>query len=411
MNIILIGLRQLQMYQFDRLNSSGLNFYVFVSKEEATQADKFKSEFLTVVEVGAETVDGVMYSLAVDEIAEYVKQNNLSDDMAILCADEANTIVAAQLRALFDISTGPHPDQLIFYRDKIAMKQKLVEAGVRVPKFTEVSEIAQLPTNFSEVQQQFGHKVVFKPSSSAGSWKVGIVEDQQQYEAFLSEAAEQLTYDVEEFIEGDFYSCDTLTVDGKIYFCEVCRSVPNIEFQDGKPLYYLIDLQDTDLKKQIKGFTKDVLRGLGYIDGIQHTEVIVNKAGECILVESNARAPGLAITRNYQDIFGENLLEHELALVTKKFDYVRDDSDTIYSTFINFPVKKGTLHQFNFPELESQLEPVTLFNDGDQMPACRSNMDIAASCILKSTSYEQLKKDLNTLYNSDPVEIAEDLSA
>lgn len=404
MNVALIGLRQAEKYNFSKLRELGFKFHLFVDHNEykLAKAKQLLDDSTFLVE--CKTDDGLLHYLDKGQLIKLIDKLDISDDLLVLCSDEANVMVAAELREHYGLSSGPRPAELKPYRDKIYSKKQLSGTSVSYPRYKEVKDIKRLPRDFSELQASIGKKIIFKPSQSAGSWKVFTIDNQADYEVFLEQAPRNIVFNAEEFIEGKFYHCDTLYVNGELKFIELCEYPPNLDFQKNHPLYSLVYLEQDEFSEKLKRTCKESLQALGLLNGLQHTEFMVSQNGDIYFIESNARAPGLGITSSYEDIFGINLLEMELSYISGVFEYKAMERSA-YSAFINFPIKQGRLKDISLPKIDSDLSVNQLIQVGQSMPPCRSNADIALACYLKADSYETLKSELEVLISSDPVQV------
>ncbi|KAI9353724.1 ATP-grasp domain-containing protein [Obelidium mucronatum] len=101
--------------------------------------------------------------------------------------EEELVLRAAQLRALFGLCEAKLlPDEVMFFRDKVKMKELASNRGFDVPSFKRVWS----PANIIDFTNKHGYPVIVKPSLGCGSASINILR---------SEA------DRENYIKNDFY--------------------------------------------------------------------------------------------------------------------------------------------------------------------------------------------------------------
>ena len=134
----------------------------------------------------------------------------------IECLWEPGIMLAAELRAHFEVP-GLSIEQAHRFRDKEAMKVKLDAAGIRTPRHVAVDSIAAC----WEAVERIGFPVILKPIAGAGSADTYRVESVDELRAVLPRLQHVATLSVEEFVDGEEYTFDTITIGGKIAYYNV----------------------------------------------------------------------------------------------------------------------------------------------------------------------------------------------
>jgi biotin carboxylase len=162
--------------------------------------------------------------------------------------DEWNVLVAAQLRTELDIP-GPSYEDILPFRDKCLMKERLIEHGVRVPRFGRFEPEAQrrdAAACFGQIAARVGVPFILKPIDSAGSDGVHKITSWDEFKAL---GAFRRGYEYEEFITGTIYSVNIVSRARKSLFAEVTEYLVNsLDVQSGK-VNADINLHHTDPRR------------------------------------------------------------------------------------------------------------------------------------------------------------------
>ncbi|WP_169525499.1 ATP-grasp domain-containing protein [Pseudalkalibacillus hwajinpoensis] len=138
--------------------------------------------------------------------------------------------------------------------------------------------------------------MIIKPIDQSGSRTVHLCSDANDMYLFIKNNYEVDGWIVEEYLEGNEYSVETITINRKHYFVGITEKIKTspprfVELGHVFPADISINLYD-NIKKIVKRF----LDGAKYEFGPCHTEVIVTKDGVKI-VESQARFGGDQINK------------------------------------------------------------------------------------------------------------------
>jgi len=172
------------------------------------------------------------------------------------------------------------------------MKQAVAEAGVRVPKH-------QRATTNDEVRaavEAVGYPAIVKPIAGAGSMDTFRVDSSAELERALARMTHVEEMNVEEFIDAEEYTFDTICVDGKILFYNVgfYRPRPLVARQEEWISPQTLTLRDVEGERVAGGVAmgKQVLEALGFKTGFTHMEWYKKADGEVVFGEIAARPPG-----------------------------------------------------------------------------------------------------------------------
>jgi hypothetical protein len=209
----------------------------------------------------------------------------------IECLWEPGMLVAARVRESLGLP-GMRVRDTVPFRDKETMKQVLDAAGVRTPRHARV----RTDSEAREAAERIGYPLVVKPIAGAGSADTHRVDGPEDLTRVLAAMRHVPEVSVEEFIEGEEFTFDTVSIDGEIAYENmawyrpkpmIARSVEWISPQT-------VNLRDIGVDRLEPGrrLGRDVLAALGFSTGFSHMEWFLTPSGEAVFGEIGARPPG-----------------------------------------------------------------------------------------------------------------------
>ncbi len=139
----------------------------------------------------------------------------------VLANWEVMVVTAARLRERFGVP-GMTVDAVSGFRDKQLMKERVAAAGLRVPRAVRVRTIAETRA----AAEQIGFPLIVKPIAGAGSADTYRVDDAAALDAALARMQHVREASCEEFIGGDEYTFDTVSIAGVPAFANVAQYLP-----------------------------------------------------------------------------------------------------------------------------------------------------------------------------------------
>jgi hypothetical protein len=251
--------------------------------------------------------EGALPEIARKSLTAYLQVESLWDEPALIdrvrrwtsgtsvdrvvCLWEPGMIVAARLREALG-APGMIVDETVPFRDKERMKRVLDAAGIRTPRHAR----ATTPEQCREAAERIGFPLVVKPIAGAGSADTHRVNDASDLEIALDLTRHVPEISVEEFIEGEEFTFDTICARGEILYYNVAwyRPKPLI----GRTVEWIspqtVTLRDVDAEYLLPGkiMGRDVLKALGFRTGFTHMEWFLTPDGEAVFGEIAARPPG-----------------------------------------------------------------------------------------------------------------------
>lgn len=192
--------------------------------------------------------------------------------------------------------------------NKSEMRKALAAGGVYTPQFKKVGLDFDL-SEFSEMH----FPVIVKPTDRSGSRGINKVFKKEELAAAISAAVEQSFEKkaiVEEFIEGNEYSCECISFEGKHHFLAVTK-----KYTTGAPHFIEIGhIEPSDLDKEtVEKVKNEIYKALDALEvryGASHSEFKVDSEGNIKIIEIGSRMGG--------DCIGSELVRQSTG-----FDFVK----------------------------------------------------------------------------------------
>jgi len=225
---------------------------------------------------------------------------------SIVPLDEFDVEMAAALREHLRLP-GMNESTTRFFRDKLAMRVKARDAGLRVPAFTASVPYDDVRAFIESVPPPW----VLKPRMEASA--VGIKklrEPEQLWRAFDALGDSQSHHLVEQFVAGDVYHVDSIVQDGKLVFTEKHQyHKPPFEVYHGGGLFRTSTLpRGSRADRELEQLTQQLATSFGIHSGILHTEYIRGADdGAFYFLETAARVGGAYIAEMVEAATGINL--------------------------------------------------------------------------------------------------------
>jgi hypothetical protein len=211
------------------------------------------------------------------------------------CLWEPGMILAARLREALGLR-GMTVAETVPFRDKEVMKQVLDQAGVRTPRHRRARSEAEIRASAEAI----GYPLIVKPIAGAGSADTYRVDGPGDLERILPLVRHVPEMSVEEFIDGEEYTYDTICAGGNILYDNISwyRPRPLIARSNEWVSSQTIALRDID-HPDLRGGRQmghQVMKALGFRTGFTHMEWFRKPDGEAVFGEIGARPAGARTT-------------------------------------------------------------------------------------------------------------------
>ena len=240
-------------------------------------------------------------------LAAYLKVPSLLDEDAVIdavsrwtspvtvdkveCLWEPGMLLAARLRETLGVP-GMTVEETLPFRDKDRMKQVLAAAGIRTPRHARATTADEC----RDAARRIGFPLILKPIAGAGSADTYRVDDGAQLEETLPRLGHLPEVNVEEFIEGEEFTFDTVCVGGRVAYFSITMYRPHpliartVEWVSPQ----IVMLRDVEADEYAAGreMGRAVLRALNFQTGFTHMEWFRKPDGEAVFGEIACRPPG-----------------------------------------------------------------------------------------------------------------------
>ena len=270
--IVIIGANDFQNQLILKAKEMGFETHVFAWQDGS---------------IGERTAD-YFYPVSIveiDEILEKCKEIK-PDAVATIASDLANITVSKVAAGLG--LPGNTPECIEISTNKYAMRSAFLNAGIPTPAFYKVDQV-------QDELYKMKLPVIVKPTDRSGSRAITKITDFKDLEGAIRDAVEQSFEKkaiVEEYIEGNEYSYETISYRGKHTNLAVTK-----KYTTGAPHFIETghcepsDLSKETLEKVHKTMYA-ALDALKITDGASHGEFKVTPEGDIRIIEIGSRMGG-----------------------------------------------------------------------------------------------------------------------
>ena len=247
--------------------------------------------------------DGLPLSQIVNAVTHLARTQKID---SIVALDEYDMEIAATLREHLRIP-GMGLTTFRYFRDKLAMRMKAMEAGLRVPDFIPV-------IHHDDIRYYLGHVPgpwVLKPRQEASAIGIRKFSSAAEFWPLLDQIdGEQSNFLIERFVPGEVYHVDSVVSEGDVVFASVSRyGKPPMEVAHGGGVFVTALVERGGQEDSaLRAINQQLLSALGLVRGVAHAEFIRAKAdGEYYFLECAARVGGAYISEMVEAASGINL--------------------------------------------------------------------------------------------------------
>jgi biotin carboxylase len=224
----------------------------------------------------------------------------------IVALDEYDMETAATLREHLRVP-GMGLTTMRYFRDKLAMRMRALDRGVRVPDFVPVF-------NHSDIQYYLAHVPgpwVLKPRQEASAIGIKKIHAAEELWPVLEQLGDkQSSFLLETFVPGDVYHVDSVVSESEVVFASVSRygKPPMNVAQSGGIFTTGTIARGGDADIGLREINRELIAALGLVRGVAHTEFIQAHAdGHFYFLECAARVGGAYINEMVETATGINL--------------------------------------------------------------------------------------------------------
>ncbi len=224
----------------------------------------------------------------------------------IVALDDFDVEKAALLREHFRLP-GLGESAARYFRDKLAMRVRAAQSGIRVPDYSATYNYQQLDEFLERVPAPW----ILKPRLMAGAIGIRKFWDKQElWNRIHSLGDEQSFFVLERFVPGAIFHVDSIWFGGElVYSIASAYGTPPFELTtEGGVFTTQIVEQGSEVDFLLKSTNEKVLKAFGLAYGVSHSEFIRAHAdGEIYFLETSARVGGAHIADLIEQATGVNL--------------------------------------------------------------------------------------------------------
>ncbi len=245
-----------------------------------------------------ESLDDTFYLPAEIAIADIVQavthlaRNRKID--RIVALDEYDMETAATLREHLRIP-GMGLTTMRYFRDKLAMRMRALDRGVRVPDFVPV-------VNHEDIRYYLDHVPgpwVLKPRQEASAIGIKKIHAAEELWPVLEQLGDkQSSFLLEKFVPGEVYHVDSVVSESEVVFANVSKyGKPPMSVAQGGGVFTTFTVpRGSDEDSGLRQINRDLIAALGLVRGVAHAEFIQAYAdGHFYFLECAARVGGAYI--------------------------------------------------------------------------------------------------------------------
>jgi biotin carboxylase len=281
-------------------------------------------------------------------------------EVVFLTNDESCEIACVALQQRFG-GRGWSLDRVLPCVNKLDSKRGLAGSGVRLPRYLRFEKDrfgVEAAAYSRELVAAIGLPMIAKPVDRYASMHVTRLDSLDElmgWAAATCSRGDSICYEVEEFVDGTLYHCDSLVRDGTVLWTNVCRNInPCLDFAAGRSIgAYTIPADHPDAAA-VRELNARVLTALRPPDGAVHLECFIRPPGETVFLELSARPPGGDVTGLYRRCFGFDIDVAHFALRAREPYRLQARSTGWFGGWAIHPKRTGRLGAVRLPALRSE---------------------------------------------------------
>jgi biotin carboxylase len=213
----------------------------------------------------------------------------------IVALDEFDMETAATLREHLRVP-GMGLTTMRYFRDKLAMRMRALDRGVRVPDFVPVFNHNDIRYYLENVRGPW----VLKPRQEASAIGIKKIYNPDELWTTLGQLGnKQSTYLLEKFVPGEVYHVDSVVSENDVVFANVSKyGKPPMNVAQGGGVFTTFTVpRGTDADTGLRTINRELIAALGLRRGVAHTEFIqAHEDGHFYFLECAARVGGAYIS-------------------------------------------------------------------------------------------------------------------
>lgn len=267
------------------------------AKEEGSRVLLLTSQSLNDAPWPKESIDEIFYMPDVKKEWNIDHMINAVSFLArreqidrIVALDDFDVEKAARLREHLRVP-GMGETTARYFRDKLAMRMKAEEEGINVPPFVHILNYDKIKKYISEVEPPY----VLKPRMQAGAIGIKKINNESELWNNLEILGDRQSFFLlEKFIPGNIYHVDSIIVKKEVLFSIASQyGLPPMEVaHEGRVFSSKTMKRGSKDERKLISMNDHLLKSLGLLKGVSHSEFIKDADGKFYFLETSARVGG-----------------------------------------------------------------------------------------------------------------------
>jgi len=298
----------------------------------------------------------------------------------IVALDDFDVERAASLREHLRVG-GMGDTTARYFRDKLAMRMRAQEMGIPVPEFLHVLNHQKI----NDFADTVPFPYMIKPRMLAGSYGLKKVNNKNEMWDRINYLGDQQSFFLmERFIPGNIYHVDTIINEKEVVFGLASKyGTPPFEVAHQGRVFTSRTLDSkSDEAEEVLELNEQVLKALGLLRGVSHSEFIRAENGKLYFLETSARVGGANLSNLVEAASGINLWREwaKIEILKGEKPYVLPKANNDFAAIIT------SLSKQEWPNLESYNDPEVYW---------KLKKEYHAGLIIKSPSKERINQLLD----------------
>ncbi|WP_323695890.1 ATP-grasp domain-containing protein [Staphylococcus pseudintermedius] len=357
-------------------------------------------------ESSKETVNKIDNPLYFDNFSEESfmniinKANNFLKLDGIIPLADTQVVISSVFSELFNlkspgiyaasISTNKYLQRIIFEKN-----------GINIPKFKLLNK-----NNYHMILKKTTFPKIMKPTNMFGSIGVRLVNNYDEALVYAKNLLEMNeSFLMEEFIEGQEFSVESLVQDGNVKFVNITKKYTNSNFVETGHLVPFFGLEDT-FKNKIYKMNEKVINNMNVKDSIVHLEAKIHQ-NDIFVIEVATRTPGDRIMDLIELSTGINIYSKVVDIsMGKKIDILQNTKNVTFYAHWFTTDKIGTINSFDGEDVIKNDNNIKMFellkSKGDKLEGESSSFNRLGYCIVQIKNENELsyyQKNLDKILN------------
>jgi biotin carboxylase len=224
----------------------------------------------------------------------------------IVALDDFDVETAAALREHLRIP-GMGDTTARYFRDKLAMRMRALDAGIAVPEFVHVLNYEKLKEFMDTVPAPW----LVKPRFEASATGIKMINNPDELWPVIEKLGDRQSFHVmERYVPGDIFHVDSIVSEREVVFAIASKyGHPPMDVAHQGGIFTTRTLvRGSEEEQALQAINRDVLKAMGLVRGVSHTEFIRGRAdGRLYFLETSARVGGVNIVELVEAASGINL--------------------------------------------------------------------------------------------------------